>query len=169
MSAVFNDKDWIKSDFLNGAIKNISWDMNIKAGLPHFERTQSYNVNGLNLIYDIDVIKREMIDVTLKAEYNKNMDSGGIDSESVKKGIDDVIGYMYSHYFLLKYPGDTADPMHWRAAISDAKNPKILSENIHYDENEATIELKAGFSQEGLGNNIYYPPSAVIVIGKYVN
>ena len=103
-----------------------------------------------------------MIDVTLKAEYNKSM--------GLKKGIDDVVGYMYSNYFLLKYPGDIGDGTeHWRPAISDAKNPKILSENISYDENEGTIELKAGFSQEGLGNNIYYPPDAVIVIGGYVN
>ena len=159
ISAEFSDKDWIKSDFLNGAIKNISWDMNVKAGLPHFERSQSYNINGLNLIYDIDIIKREMIDVTLKAEYNKNI--------GLRKGIDDVIGYMYSNYFLLKAPmgGAHGDG----PALIDYKNPKILSENMSYDENEGTIELKAGWSQEGLGFNAYYPPAATIVIGKYVN
>ena len=135
--------------------------MSIKPGLPHFERSQSYNINGLNLIYDIDVIKREMIDVTLKAEYNRNGE-GRIDSAgSLRRGIDDVVGYMYSNYFLLKYP--------LRPAMLDAKNPKIMSENINYNENEGNIELKAGFSQEGLGNNIYYPPGAAIVIGKYVN
>lgn len=158
ISASFDNKDWIKDDFLNGSIHDLSWDVSYKPSLPIFEKATSYNVNGLNLIYDLGVTKREIIDVTIKTEYHRSEDP----SFARRKGVDDTIGYMYSNYFWLKYP---ANP-----SLQPSFNPKITAENINYNEATRTVDLKASFSQEAYtSSSVYYPPQYTIIKGNYVN
>ena len=167
ISASFSNKDWLKPAGEFAHLRNLDWNASIKPSLPRFERVASFNVNGINLIYDLGIIKREMIDISLKAQYHK-------DRSSLQQATDDTVRYMYSNYFLLKY---NVNPM-----LIAAHNPKMTSENINYNENEGRIELKAAFSQEaaddayhrqqrnkGGAAPIHYPRASAKIKGDYVN
>ena len=116
ISAAFSDKDWmidnIKGkpfpdktpepddgepiiDWGESMLRDLQWRVNVNASMPKFEPAQSYNINGHYLIYDIDLTKREKIDISVEANYP----TGKWETQ----GQAAIIDYVYGNHFYLTY------------------------------------------------------------------